>query len=219
MKIDFGFMEIVAKPANSNFDNISLDDLTKAMYQSQIHTFGWPIAPVIFSEEYKPRPISGGIEAKISAPGHRDYWTLRRTGEFYFIGELFENNRNPDYIFIDTRTNRITESFLRVGSLYSALGIPNEEKIFFLIRHGNINGKILGAANTSRVFPIVRRSNVSEVKSEFSSSLSELMSPEHLKNNVYKAVRDIGEMFDMFNPDKASFTDPIVDAFKLGRII
>jgi hypothetical protein len=219
MKIDFSFMEVVAKPSVSNFEGKALDDLTQAMYRSAIHTFGWPIAAVIFNKEYEPKPVTGGIEARFSDPGHRDYWTLKRSGEFYFLGELFENNRKSTHIFIDTRTNRIAEAFLRVGKLYSLLGVPADERVYLMIKHGNIRGKILGASNTSRIFPVERKSNVDEVKSEFSVSIQEMSDPAVLKQNVHRAIRDLAEMFNMFNPDKASFTDPIVDAFLLGRIV
>ncbi len=219
MKVDFSFMELVAKPATSNFESKSLEDLTQAMYRSAIHTFGWPIAPVVFSAGHEPKPIQGGIEAHFKDPGHREYWSLKRTGEFYFLGELFENNRRPTHVFIDTRTNRITEAFLRIGKLYALLGVPNGEPIFLMIRHGNIKGKILGAGNTSRIFPVERKANVDEVKSEFALPLKEMSDTESLKKNVHKAVIDLSEMFQMFNPDKGSFTDPIVEAFLVGRII
>lgn len=219
MNVDYSYMEVVAKPETTKFENVSLDQLTQAMYRSAIHTFGWPVAAVIFNTEDQPQPIEGGIEARFKNEGHREYWSLKRTGEFYFIGELFENNRLPSHVFIDTRTNRIAESFLRVGKLYLALGVPENEMIFFMIRHGNIKGKILGAGNTARVFPYERKCNVNEVKTEFSIPLKEMVTTETLKQNVYSALRDLAEMFDMFNPDKGSFTDPIVDAFVLGKII
>lgn len=219
MKIDYSYMEILAKPASTAFETLSLDQLKQAVDKSAIHTFGWPVAAVVYNPDCEPKPVGGGIEARFTTEGHRDYWSLKRSGEFYFIGELFENNRRPSHVFIDTRTNRIAEAFLRVGKLYSILGVPNDEKIFFLVRHGNIKGKILGAGSTARIFPYERKSNVNEVKTEFSIALSEMMELEPLKRHVYTAVRDLGEMFDMFNPDKGSFIDPIVDAFVAGKII
>jgi len=219
MKIDFSFMEVVAKPSVTTFAGKALLDLTQAMDRSAIHTFGWPIAPVIYSGDLQPKPVTDGIEARVDEPGHRDYWTLKRSGEFYFIGELFENNRMPDYVFLDTRTNRIAESFLRVGKMYSLLGVPDDETVYFMVKHGNIKGKILGAGSPARIFPIQRKSNVDEVKTEFSIPLKGMVDIESLKNNVYIAVRDLAEMFDMFNPDKSSFSDPIVEAFVAGRII
>jgi len=212
-------MEIVAKSAVTTFENTSLDQLKQAVDKSAIHTFGWPVAAVIYNQGSEPKAVPGGIEARFSTEGHRDFWSLKRSGEFYFIGELFENNRRPNHVFIDTRTNRIAEAFLRVGKLYSTLGVSNDENIFFLVRHGNIKGKILGAGNTARIFPFERKSNVNEIKTEFSIPLREMLELEPLKKHVHAAVRDLAEMFDMFNPDKISFTDPIVEAFVAGKII
>lgn len=219
MKIDFSFMEVVAKPSLTTFANKSLEELKDAMAKSEIHTFGWPIAPVIYSEGLQPKPVTDGIESRVDEPGHRDYWTLRRSGEFYFIGELFENNRKPPYVFLDTRTNRITEAFLRIGNLYSLLGVQEDETVYVMVKHGNIKGKLLGLGNPARMIQGKRSSNVNEVKTEFSMSLKSMTELESLKTNVYNAIRDLAEMFDMFNPAKTSFTDPIVEAFVGGRII
>lgn len=219
MKIDFSYMEVAAKPSVTKFESTDLKKLEEAMFRTQILTFGWAIAPVIYNDLYKPHAIKGGIECRIQAEHHHDYWTLMRTGEFYFIGELFENGRNPAYIFIDTRTNRITETFLRVGALYEALGVPSKEMIQMFIKHGNIRGKTLGAGSSARFFPVARKSSVDEVKTDFSLRLKDMTDLPSLKDNVHRAVRDLGEMFEMFNPDKHAFTDPIVEAFKAGKVI
>ena len=219
MKIDFSFMEVVAKPATATFTDKTLEQLKEAVDKSAIHTFGWPIAAVIYNPESEPKPVVNGIEARFNTVGHRDYWSLKRSGEFYFIGELFENNRKSTHVFIDTRTNRVLEAFLRVGKMYDLLGVPKDETVFFMVKHGNIRGKILGAGNTARFFPIDRTSQIDDVKTEFSIPLREMINPDDLKRHVHTAIRDLGEQFEMFNPDKTSFTDPIVDAFIAGRII
>ncbi|MBF0106883.1 MAG: hypothetical protein HQM16_16345 [Deltaproteobacteria bacterium] len=218
MKLDFSYMEVVAKPTISEFKEVSLETLTSAMDRSAIHTFGWPIAVVLHTNEGKPKPITNGIESKIENLGHREYWCLMRTGEFYFIGELFENMRKPESVFIDTRTNRITETFLRIGKLYSILGMPEDEKIELMIKHANIKNKVLAVANPARMLFEKRKCNVPEVKTDFLISVKEMLCPDSLKKNVYMAIRNLAEMFDMFNPDKAGFTDRIVDSFLKGRI-
>jgi hypothetical protein len=219
MKIDFSYMELIAKLSAKTFDDTSLADLISAMDKSSIHTFGWPIAAVIHSHDGYPKPISNGIEARFSDVGRREYWTVKRNSEFYFIGELFENNRKGDQVFIDTRTNRITESFIRIASAYRILGATDEDRFAVIIKHGNILNKVLGAGNPSRIFPFERRCRINDVSSRFELSIREALEPESLKQRVHLAVRELGEMFDAFHPDKASFTDPIVDAFINGRIL
>lgn len=219
MKIDFSFMEVVAKPSTTNFFKHSLEDLSKSMDKSAIHTFGWPIAAVLHNSKESPKPISNGIESKFEHKGHREFWRLMRTGEFYFIGELFENNRKTDSIFLDTRVHRITETLLRIGRLFKELGVEDNEEISIIIKHGNLKNKILAAANPARVFFIKRKCNVNEVSSNIKICLKDIFNPEDLKEIVYSIVRELAEMFDMFNPDKAFFTDPIVDAFLKGKII
>lgn len=218
MKIDYSYMEILAKPATTTFDKYSLEQLRDAMDKTSIPTFGWPIAAVIHTKELMPKPIQNGIEARFTDSGHREYWCLKRSGEFYFIGELFENLRKPEYVFIDTRANRITETFLRIGKLFLELDVPRDEKISIIIKHGNIKGKILSVANPARVLLSNRVCNENEVTSEYLIALSDMTEEQKLKDIVHKAVRDLSEMFDMFNPDKVRFTDPIVDAFIKGKI-
>ena len=211
-------MEVISKPFTTKFGDRSLADLSNAMDKSAIHTFGWPIAAVLHTRNGSPKPIVNGIESRFDNEGHQEYWRLMRTGEFYFIGELFENNRRPECIFLDTRVNRVAETFLRAGRLFLELRVPKEEIISLLIRHGNIRGKKLAAANPARVFFEDRACNVEEVHSEFSIPLAEMLDPQSLKKHVHTTLRELAEMFDMFNPDKAAFTDPIVDAFISGRI-
>ncbi len=219
MKLNFSYMEVIAKPSATEFSGHSLEDLRSAMDKSAIHTFGWPIAAVLHTQDGSPKPIADGIESQFNNEGHREYWRVMRTGEFYFLGELFENNRRPECVFLDTRTNRIAETFLRIGRLFLELQVPKDEMISLLIKHGNIKGKKLAAASPARVFFEDRTCNVEEVKSEVVIPLADMLKPEPLKKNVHTVVRKLAEMFDMFDPDKAGFTDPIVEAFLVGRIL
>jgi|GEM_PF-1367641 len=219
-KLDFSFMEVTARPSATTFQSVPLVRLREAMEKSEIRTFGWPIAAVIATPDWEPKPVKDGIEARITDEGHRDHWILKRSGEFYFIGELFENNRQPTHVFLDTRTNRIAESFMRVAKMYAILGVPNDEIINFSIKHGNIKGKILGFGNPARIlFPTQRISNVNEVTTKFSVGLLEMLEVPKLKEHVHAAVRDLAEMFAMFDADKVGFTDPIVEAFVAGHVI
>lgn len=219
MKIDTSFMEFVSATVGVNFESKSLQDLRNAVERSAVHTFGWPVAVVIERQDIAPRPIKDGIETVIDEEGHREYWTINRQGQFFFRGELFENNRKPTHVFLDTRTNRVAEIFLRVGRYYELLGAPSTTKVRLRITHGNIKGKILGVGSPNRIMMTKRVCSVPEVSTDFELEVREMSDPTSLKANVYKCIRDLAEMFEYFEPNKEEFVDHIVDEFLRGRIV
>lgn len=91
-----GFMELKVSPARSKL-NIGQRDLLDAASNSVIRTFGWPIGVVMTKPEYRPRPTSEGIVAKIvpNDRGAYDYWSLRRNGDFYLLRDLWKTPNDP----------------------------------------------------------------------------------------------------------------------------
>ncbi len=92
-------------------------ELLNAVRQSEIKTFGWPIAILAENQgKYKARPYGDGIRAEISIGGEPndrqsyDYWALRSNGEFYLLQSLFEDMRTKDAIFFDTYRARYRSS-------------------------------------------------------------------------------------------------------------
>jgi hypothetical protein len=87
--------------------NESQIELLNAVRKSQIRTFGWPIGVLLENrEQYKPRPVGDGIRAEIAVPEMEltshpsyDYWAIRRTGDFFLLQSLFEDDRQPNSIF------------------------------------------------------------------------------------------------------------------------
>jgi hypothetical protein len=88
-----------------SFSHLQLDAAARA---APISTFGWPIAAYLANrDDFRPRPIADGLVAEI-AVGHRDtydYWSLRRNGDFYFLGSLLRT------IEIRRRSTSTQESF------------------------------------------------------------------------------------------------------------
>jgi len=228
-------MEFTSVPAN--FAPVSdLKRLKDAVQATQIHTFGWPIAPVIDTNEYRPSPDENGIHAEIdrlsdpldSFMRGYDYWSLSKDGTFYVLKSIFEDRAiarqtgrpaSPRVIFLDTRVVRTTEVFLRTARLYEALKVPPEEIVASRIEYGGLADRALTVANTARFFsPLpLRVCTGRKVEKTFQLALRQYLDPEELKRVVHEVVKGITEMCDFFDPPR-SLTDPMVDTFLQGRI-
>ena len=125
-------------------------ELLNAVKQSEIKTFGWPIAITLENrDEYRPRPYGDGIKAEVSiASGNNDrtsfdYWALRASGDFFLLQSLFEDTRRDHEIFFDTRIVRVTESLMFAENLYTKLGVPPEARVGIRVVHHGLNGRDL----------------------------------------------------------------------------
>jgi len=100
--------------------NKSQIELLNAVRASQILTFGWPIAVLLENRpEYRPRPFGDGIRADLAFAGHRtsyDYWAVRKNGDFYLLQSFFEDSRERNALFFNTRIVRVTEALMFAGS-------------------------------------------------------------------------------------------------------
>jgi hypothetical protein len=150
-----GYMEIVCSVAPPKPQK-TLEELNDAAMKAPIRTFGWPIALYMTKDGLRPRPRADGIFATIqsSTKDSFDYWALRRNGDFYFLGSLFEDERRPQSLFFDTRTVRVTEALMYLLRLYGFLGLPRDQEIAAQITHGGLRGRRIDAASQDRdVFP------------------------------------------------------------------
>jgi hypothetical protein len=214
-----GYMEFASVLSDHRLDS-ELKNLVTAAYETQIHTFGWPIAPVIYGNNFDPKPIQDGIRVVINdvADNAFDYWTLKKNGEFYILKSLFEDRRGGSKIFVDTRVIRSAEVFLRTARLYKYLGVPIDKKMACQIEYGGLQNRVLAAANPNRFFPIQRKCSVNVVKKDFEQSIGYFLEPEGLKEVVFETVRSITEMCDFFVPQKDEFVGHIIDEYLRGRI-
>jgi len=139
--------------------NKSQMELLNAVRRSQIRTFGWPIGIVLDNRaEYKPRPVADGILAEIAIPqaalsgrSSYDYWALANTGAFYLLQSLFEDERDPNSVFFNSRIARVAEAFLFAGNLYDQLALPAETKVSVRVTHRRLAGRVLSSSNPARV--------------------------------------------------------------------
>jgi hypothetical protein len=205
------FMEVTFSLPQS-IDRFTLPQLRKAAQDAQITTFGWPIAPFLDREEFKPRPITDGISAEIvpDAKESYDYWAIRTNGDFYWMGSLFEDERTPGEIFFDTRIVRVTEALQYCRKLYHLLGLDDQRIVQIHVRHRGLKGRKLSSADSRR--HISRRTPAIEDQSEvdFPLPLGEI--DAQLVTNVKKVLAPLFSLFDFFELSDTVYRE-IVDKF------
>jgi len=133
--------------------NKSQVELLNAVRASEIKTFGWPIAVTLENRtEYRPRPFGDGIRAEIPAAEHQsyDYWAVRKSGDFYLLQSFFEDSREKNALFFNTRIVRVTEAFMFAERLYTALGAAPDAKISARFTHNGLAGRTLKSAGPNR---------------------------------------------------------------------
>lgn len=200
------FMEIKMRPLGSQL-NLKQAQLLETADKAQVHNFGWPIGVVLNRDEYRPRPKSDGIVAEINAGDSYDYWTIHYDGSFYLLKSLFEDRRQQNTIFFDTRIVRITEALMYARNLYSGLGVSKSEPILIGIRHGNLKGRILTSADPGRLIHESYTSLENEVYTEINTNIEELT--VNLFDLVEKFIKPLFVIFDYFEISRKVLEDII----------
>ncbi len=213
------FME-VAFALNDEKQNFNQKVLQEAVRNSQIHTFGWPIGIVIQNRpEYSPRPLSNGVFAELAIEGEQrtsyDYWTSHTNGDFYLLKSLFEDLRQPNGIFFNTRIVRNAEVLLFCSKFYSTLGIDHATQISIRIRYWGLSGREIGSSNPSRLLRTNRQTSENEVESNIVCSLGDI------EPKIVELTKTISSplflVFDFWEvPDKV-YQD-IIEDFMNGKV-
>lgn len=200
-------------------------ELLSAADQAQIHTFGWPIGIVLSGHDAGgPHPTSDGVEAEVAIGGEHpsntgrasyDYWYLRRSGDYFMLKSLFEEERSEDAIFFDTRIVRTTELLLFLSRLYTRLGVSEGAKLSISTSYRGLSGRRLASANRRRLMSEDRRSNEDSVSSSVEASIAELQTD--LVNLVRELLEPVFVLFDFFELSDTVWSE-IVDAFVEGRV-
>ncbi len=216
-----GFMELKMTLPNLKL-NASQVGLLQVASAAQIHTFGWPIGVVLNNrEEFRPKPKADGIVAEIDVEdrgnvGTRkyDYWTIRKDGSFYLLKSLFEDTREPNSIFFNTRIVRITEALLYTVRLYTSLNVRPDSRLLMGFRHGGLKGRNI-SATASRSLGIHGKAIEDEVYTEVESAI-ERIEPD-LVDLVQRITAPLFMVFDFFQIDK-SILEEIVNNFVDGKV-
>lgn len=200
---------------------ISQSELLRSARESQIETFGWPIGIVLDRPEFNPRPTTDGIIAEIlvNEPGTRpsyDYWTLRKSGDYYLLKSLFEDERKENAIFFNTRIMRITETLLHMARLYSSLNIARDAYYLVGVKHGGLQGRVMTVSSIADRMPphSDTESKEDEVYTEVVTNIEETES--ELVDLVDKFAQELFVIFNYFQVNKGILED-IVNKFVQGK--
>ena len=189
--------------------------LSEAAQAAPISTFGWPIAVYLTKDELRPRPRADGIFASIpSSRNAYDYWAIRRNGDFYFLGTLFEDERAENALFFNTRIVRITEAFLYLLRLYLNLGVDRSSALQVTFRFVGLKDRVLSSVGDRRI-GLERRSLEDEVEIDVSGTLDEIEAD--LTGYVKQVAAPLFRVFDFFELSDPVYED-IVSKFVDGKV-
>lgn len=211
-----GFMEVRAALHPPKIAKTQTE-LNEAARVSEIRTFGWPIAPYINRDDAKPRPRADGIVAEIRGKHTQsyDYWAIRRNGDFYFVGSLFEDKRFANVLFFNTRIVRVAEALLYCAKLYSNLGSDPSSQLSIGFRHGGLAGRVLTSSNPNRELFPERRSAERESDTEVTTTIGGIES--RLVELVEEVVAPMLVLFEFFVLNRRVYED-IVNRFVKGEV-
>jgi hypothetical protein len=213
------YMEIRMMPEYAL--NVPQGELLHQAEEAQIHTFGWPIGIVLNRDPYRPIPKTDGIVAEVSIKEdslHKDYdyWALRKDGAHYLLKSLFEDERQTNAIFFNTRIVRITETLLHAARLYTGLKVPRDAHYRIGIRHGGLKGRALTVSSIAkRMPPHDRVSSENEVYSEIETTIEQ--TEANLVNLVESFTQPLFVVFNFFELQK-NILEEIVNKFVAGEV-
>lgn len=201
--------------------NKSQVELLNAVRKSQIETFGWPIGIILDNKaEHTPRPFADGIRAEVSIAKDAlyeresyDYWSLRRTGDFYLLQSLFEDMRSEKQVFFNTRIVRATEALLFAHGIYTTLGAAPETRLSARISHHGLAGRQLTSAGPRRYIR-ARTSHETTATSEVVVALGEIR--QTLADSVRRLLEPMFMLFE-FAEFQAAVYEDIVRKFEKGE--
>jgi hypothetical protein len=186
--------------------------------RSEIKTFGWPIGAVLHVDNGRPTPDEDGIVARIASrfTQHEsfDYWALRLNGDFYLARNLFENDRDPNAVFFNTRIVQTAEALLYCRNLYTNLGVQNGATVQLRIRHSGIKGRNLSTSNPSRI--MWQESKASADSCGCAIQFEHPLSDRGVVEKTRELLNPLFVMFDYFEPAESIYED-IVGNFIQGR--
>lgn len=211
-----GYLEFASRLVHHQVD-IGPAELLRAMDESAVHTFGWPIGIVLHRDEVSPKPYDEGIRALIENENHFDFWTLKRNGDFYLLKSLFEDQRRENCIFLDTRSIRTAETFFRTGQLYKSLGIDENQEIECQIEYGGLNGRTLTVASSNRHL-LERVCTGSTIKKGFKGPISGFVELSGLQSTVFEVIKSITELCEFFTPEKRIIDEMIKNYIVNGEV-
>ena len=163
-----GFMEICHFLPDSLISKRQVE-LLSAARQAEVRMHGWPTGVFLDKPgDLLPVPINEGILANVSVDifgGHLfAYWILTKTGDFYTLTSLTEDERDEDrsrkVLWFESRIVRAADALLHCANLYKVLGAEPNAQIEMTVRYGGLRGRTLRAFSLTR--PLLPRENLHE---------------------------------------------------------
>lgn len=211
-----GYMEFKSFIPESTL-NVSPKDLVSFADISQIHTFGWPIAPIIHSPQFTPTPMPGGIKCIIKHDDSFDFWSLKSDGEFYILKSLFEDRRGGGKIYFDSRIIRTMEVLWRTARLYKQMGASENDPMECELEYGGLTGRKLATASSRRMIMTTYEYKLDDpFKQQISSTVGSLLTSEGLLEEVHNYCFNLFQLFSFFDLKK-EHTEQIVKAYFNGK--
>ena len=192
-------------------------ELLKAADASMIRTFGWPIGVMSLSADHmRPKPTPDGIVNIVTAEKKMyDYWALRGDGAYFLLKTLFEEARDRNELFLDTRIVRTTEVVMYLSKLYEALGATPDSTVRIDIGYSGLRGRKLGATPGRPFWRPSGPAEVDDAKSTVVTSVERLRT--RIVDNVLSLTRPLFMLFDFAEIDREVY-EQIVGDFQRGRI-
>jgi hypothetical protein len=198
--------------------NRKQDDLLKAARQALVTTSGWPTGVVLDKSDAAPKSTKEGIRAEVRADGlftTYDYWVLTMHGDFYTLMSLFEDDRQQEAIFLESRIRRTTDALLHCVNLYRALGAESTATVEFRISYGGLQGRELKSSGPRSIFEKLVNDQ------EDSLDLQTTFRLDHVEARMRELVVELcSPLFILFNFFKLSQNDyfQLVDDYIAGKI-
>jgi nucleoside 2-deoxyribosyltransferase len=192
-------MEVLISPMYSQL-NIPQLELLETADQSQIQTFGWPIA-VVFKNvpTLKPIPKTDGIISEVHgtvAGNTYDYSYFKKNGQIYLATSLYEDRSHPKSIIPDIRLKRMTELLLYISRFYTRCNLNLNENIKISVKYLGLLNSSLGFHDGGIPLYNARTSKENESTTEIVTSLSEIESK--LPELVNELLNGLFILFDFY---------------------
>lgn len=191
--------------------------LKQAAFEAPIHTFGWPIGIYMDRDNARPKPRGDGIYAEVLGTHHPsyDYWALQRSGDFYFLGTLFEDESRTGELFFNTRIVRIAEALMYASHLYALLQVDESARVNIAIRHSGLKNRRLTSGASGRRLSVERIAHDDVSETQIRTTLSDLQA--NLLGHVKEVAAPLFNLFDFFELSDPVYSD-IVANFLGGRV-
>jgi hypothetical protein len=143
-----------------------------------------------------------------------DYWALTRSGDFYSLSSLLEDDNDSKSLSFNVRIARTAEALMYCERLYRNLGANGNIAVRFSVRHFGLHGRGLKASG-NRVLAEKVSSEENEVTTEVEFLLEDLA--RDLVDLTRKLCEPLFLLFD-FKRFNRPIYEQIVTDFVNGRV-